>query len=303
MASSAADAAGSLFVLDRLGAASGLRHAITTRRRPPGPWGPAADWNLRRRGADPAVAAANWAALFAATGVPPERMVAPQQVHGAEVVVVGAPDAGKGLASGDPGIRGADALITATPGLFLLTGCADCVPVFVYDPVRRAIGLAHAGWRGTAARIAEKTVRAMGTAFGTDPADCLAAIGPAIGPCCYDVGQDVIDEVRDAYPEADDEWRGEPPLLIWSRRLPAWRARRGDAPDGEERVYLDLWAANRRALLLAGVPGSRIECPGLCTADHVDRFYSHRAEEGRAGRFMALLGLAPDGAAAGSLPG
>ena len=134
-------------------------------------------------------------------------------------------------------------------------------------------------------------VQAMAREYGTDPADCVAVIGPTIGPCCYEVGQEVIDAVRDAYLEADDEWQGEPPLLLWSRRLPAWRLRRGEPPDGEERVYLDLWAANRRALLLAGLRGANIHNPGLCTADHVDQFYSHRAEEGRAGRFMAILGL------------
>jgi YfiH family protein len=279
-----------LYRLDAFARYPALVQAITTRHRPAGPWGAAQDWNLKRRGADPAVAAANWAAFVTLSGVSLDRMVAPQQVHGAVVVAVDEADAGKGSRPGDPGILGADALITNTPDLYLLTGCADCVPVFVYDPVGGAVGLAHAGWRGTVARIAEQMVGTMTREYGTDPAHCVAVIGPAIGPCCYDVGQEVIDAVRDAYPEADDEWQGEPPLLIWTRRMPQWRMRRGDPPDGEERVYCDLWAANRRALLLAGLRAGNIHQSGVCTADQVDRFYSHRAEAGAAGRFMAILG-------------
>ena len=290
-ARAASSAEAGLYYLDAFASYPDLVQAVTTRRRPAGPWGPPGDWNMKRRGADPTVTAVNWAAFTALAGVPLARVVAPQQVHGVAVVAVGEQDAGKGSQVGDPGILGADALVTNTPDLYLLTGCADCVPVFLYDPVRRAVGLAHAGWRGTEGRIAEQTVRAMAQEYGTDPADCVAVIGPAIGPCCYDVGQDVIDAMRDSYPEADDEWQGEPPLLLWSRRLPGWRLRRGEPPDGEERVYLDLWAANRRALLLAGLRGPNVHTPGLCTADHVDQFYSHRAEEGHAGRFMALLGM------------
>jgi YfiH family protein len=288
-ASSGPDAG--LYALDALAASPELLHGLSTRHRPPGPWGPAGDWNMKRRGADPAQAAANWAAFVACAGVPLAQMVAPQQIHGVEVVAVSQADAGKGMQPGDPGLVGADALVTNTRGLYLLTGCADCAPIFLYDPQQGAVGLAHAGWRGTAGRIAEKTVQAMTQAYGTDPATCVAVIGPSIGPCCYNVGQEVIDAIRDAYPEADDEWHGEPSLLIWSRRQPQWQAQRGDPPDGEERVYLDLWGANRRALLLAGLQPAHIHTTALCTADHVDLFYSHRAEEGQAGRFMAILGL------------
>ncbi len=277
--------------LDALTPYPAIRHGLSTRHRPPGPWGPAGDWNMKRRGADPAVAAANWAAFVAASGVPLDRMVAPQQVHGTGVVPVDERDAGKGMVPGDPGIVGADALVTRTPGLTLLTGCADCAPVFIYDPATPAIGLAHAGWRGAAGRIAEQTVQAMTAAYGTDPADCVAVVGPAIGPCCYDVGQEVIDAVRDAFEEADDEWQGEPPLLIWTRRQPQWKIRRGDVPDAEERIYFDLGGATRRALLLAGLRPANIHTSGICTADQVDLFYSHRAELGLAGRFMGLLGL------------
>jgi YfiH family protein len=280
-----------LYQLPALAPYPAVRHGLSTRHRPPGPWGAAGDWNLKRRGADPAVAAANWAAFVAAAGVPLARMVAPQQVHGTVVMPVDGRDAGAGMQPGDPGIVGADALVTRTPDLYLLTGCADCAPVFIVDPATPAVGLAHAGWRGAVGRIAAATVATMAREYGTDPADCIAVVGPAIGPCCYGVGQEVIDAARDAFPEADDEWQGEPPLLTWTRRQPRWKMRRGDVPDAEERVYFDLWGANRRALLLAGLRPANIHLSGICTADHVDLFYSHRAEAGAAGRFMGLLGL------------
>jgi YfiH family protein len=205
-------------------------------------------------------------------------------------------DAGLGTQAGSRGIVGADAVVTRTPGLLLLCSAADCVSVFIYDPLTPAVGLAHAGWKGTAGHIAARAVAAMQDAFGTDPATCHAALGPSIGPCCYEVKGEVIESMRDAYPAADDEWQGEPPLLIWSRRRAAWQDRLGvpvTEPDSDEKVFLDLWRANRRALLLAGLPGDQIHSEGVWTAEHTDRFYSHRAEAGAAGRFIAFLGL-PD---------
>ena len=286
-----------IYLLAGFAAAPDLVQGCTTRARPVGPWGPPADWTLKRRGTDPVVAEANWQAFLATLGIPPGRMVAPQQVHGARVAVVTAADAGRGAAPGLASIPDSDALVTREPGLLLITGCADCVPVFVYDPRTPAIGLAHAGWRGTAARIAEGTVRAMVEAFGTDPADCCAVIGPSIGPCCYDVGGDVVEAIRDAYPQADEEWRGEPPLIVWSRRRAAWKDVQGlprSEPESDEKPFLDLWEANRRALLLAGLRPERIVVDGICTAETTELFYSHRAEHGRAGRFFGFLGLPAD---------
>jgi YfiH family protein len=211
-----------------------------------------------------------------------------------EVVAVTEADAGLGTLAGQRGIVGADGLITRTPGLLLLTGSADCVPVFVYDLVTPAVGLAHAGWKGTAGRIAEITVQAMTRAYGSDPARLVAVIGPSIGPCCYDVGGEVVEAIRDAYPGADDEWHGEPPLLVWSRRRPAWKDQQDlprTEPESDEKPFLDLWQANRRALLLAGLAPENIYIDGICTAETTELFYSHRAEQGQAGRFAAFLGL------------
>jgi polyphenol oxidase len=287
-----------IYLLAGLAAYPGLIQGCTTRRRPAGPWGPRADWTLKRRGTDPAVGDANWAAFSATVGVPASRMIAAEQVHGTTVVAVDASAAGPGTMAGNRGVAGADALVTRTPGLLLLTGAADCVPVFVYDPQQEAIGLAHAGWKGTAGRIAEATVRAMAAAYGTDPGACVAALGPSVGPCCYDVGGEVVEAIRDAYPEADDEWRGEPPLLVWSRRRAAWKDAQGlprTEPESDEKPFLDLWQANRRALIDAGLDPANIFIEGICTAEHTDLFYSHRAEAGRAGRFIGFLGL-PDAA-------
>ncbi len=287
-----------LYLLAGFHAYPDLVQGCTTRLRPAGPWGAVADWNLKRRGADPAVAEANWQAFAATLGIPMARMIAPEQVHGAEVAVVGEAEAGLGTMAGNRGVVGMDAVVTRTPGLLLLTGCADCVPVFVYDPRTPAVGLAHAGWKGTAGRIAEATVLTMVDAFGTAPDDCLAVIGPSVGPECYNVGGEVVEAIRDAYPDADDEWHGEPPILVWSRRRAAWKDQQAlprSEPDSDEKPFLDLWQANRRALLDAGLPSENIAIEGVCTAENTDLFYSHRAEQGRAGRFVGFLGLPPAG--------
>jgi hypothetical protein len=221
-------------------------------------------------------------------------MVAPQQIHGSEVAAVDAEQTVQAEGTRTGAVMGADALITATPGVLLLIGAADCVPVFVYDPAGRAVGLAHAGWKGTAGRIAEKMVRLMAERYGTDPAGCVAALGPSIGPCCYDVGVEVVEQIRDAYPEADEEWHGEPPLIVWSRRRPLWKYQQeipAEEPESDEKPFLDLWNANRRALIDAGLQPDNIWIDALCTAENSDRFYSHRAERGQAGRMMAFLGI------------
>jgi len=131
------------------------------------------------------------------------------------------------------------------------------------------VGLAHAGWRGTVLRIAERLIAEMALAWGTDPSDLVAAIGPAIGPCCYEVGADVIGEVRE--------------------RLPAGDALLGRGRPGH--AFLDLWQANREALLRAGVLPERIEVLGVCTACNVERFFSYRREGRLEGLFGAVVGV------------
>ncbi len=226
-------------------------------------------------GPDPVTVRRNRDRWAGAIGVEPSRLVCAQQVHGINVRLVVPDDAGRGYASFDDAIAGTDALITQSPELPLAVFCADCVPILLVDPVRRAIGAVHAGWRGTVADIAGQTIRAMGDSFGTDPADILAGIGPSIGRCCYQVGPEVID---------------------------AWNATGFDRPDraverGEGHRRFDLWRANTLALIAAGVPAHQIEVQGDCTRCRSDRYFSYRAQGKQAGRFAAIIALtSPDGA-------
>jgi len=145
---------------------------------------------------------------------------------------------------------------------------ADCAPVLFYSAARRAVGIAHAGWRGTALRVAAATAQMMVSAFGCDPAELLAAVGPSIGPCCYQVGPEVIEQFRQAFP-------GEQVL---------------SAPDAAGRAYADLWHANVVQLQEVGV--AQVEVSGFCTCCRQDVFFSHRGSGGRTGRFAAYIRLA-----------
>jgi len=160
-----------------------------------------------------------------------------------------------------------DAMTTATIGRHLVVTCADCLAVYVLDPETPAIGLAHAGWRGTVLGAGVSALRTLTDAFGTRPQDVQAAIGPSIGPQRYQVGEEVVAAVAEAFGGTDG--------LVQR------------ADDGS--AYLDLWAANELALQRAGV--TQIEVAGLCTATRTDEFYSHRAERGRTGRFGVIAAL------------
>lgn len=186
-----------------------------------------------------------------------------------------------------------DGLITSTPGLVLVVKVADCVPVLIADRQRRAAGAFHAGWRGTVARIVEKGVGEMRRQFGSEPGDLRAAIGPCIRRCCYAVG----DEVR-AHFESQFAYAGELfeevfdsnalhvryPLLFLNKRAPG----HGDAAS---EIHLDLVEANRRQLLDAGLDDRSIEVIDGCTACDTGCFFSHRAEFGKTGRMMAVIGI------------
>jgi YfiH family protein len=180
------------------------------------------------------------------------------QVHGARVGVVGLDDRGQVRPE-------TDALVTDTPGVVLMLRFADCAPVLFFSRRRRVIGLAHAGWRGVTAGNVPATVATLVEVFGCEPADLWAGVGPSIGPCCYDVGQDVVEQVREVV-------NGREPF-----RWEAGRAR------------LDLWTAVQSQLEENGV--GRIEVAQMCTACHTDEWFSHRAERGRTGRFGVAIGL------------
>jgi YfiH family protein len=182
-----------------------------------------------------------------------DSLFAAYQVHGRAVTVV-EPDT-------EPRPR-CDVLVTKSPDKTLMLRFADCTPVLLADPKRQAVAAVHAGWRGSAVRAAGAAVEALREVFGSRSSDIVAGIGPAIGPCCYTVGQDVCEAFSD-----------RPQLFS----------------DGK----LDLWEANRQALIEAGVAAENIEVAGVCTRCESDRFFSHRANAGQpAGRFAALIRIA-----------
>lgn len=233
-------------------------------------------------GDDPMAVVENRQRLAAALGLALDDWVAASQVHGSRVALVGAAERGRGAYQQASALPETDALITAQPGLLLSLRLADCVPILLFDPAHHAVGLAHAGWRGTVAHVAAATVQAMTAAFGSRADDLWAGIGPAIGPCCYAIGGDVAGQVQAALPwatEVLDERPGGSPRYITDSAM-----YRGS-------LYLDLWEANRRALLAAGLRPKHIEVAALCSACHTEEFYSHRAERGRTGRFGAVIGL------------
>ncbi|HUS18874.1 MAG TPA: peptidoglycan editing factor PgeF [Terriglobales bacterium] len=207
-----------------------------------------------------------------------------KQIHSSHIHVLDA--APKGLLVGD-------GVITDRPGLLLSIQTADCVPVLLMDPVKKAVGAFHAGWRGTAKRIVEKGVGMMQMRYGSRPADIRAAIGPCIQQCCYAVGPEVVDEFHSQFPYAaalfkdifdDDPVKKKYPLLFLTARAP------GHGPVGKQ-PHLDLTEANRRQLVEAGVAAENIWVAGLCTGCNTDKLFSHRKEDGFTGRMMAVVGV------------
>ena len=220
---------------------------------------------------DPENVLLNYRKMAGILGCKAEDMVVSAQVHGTQILRVGRSDRGKGVTRPRE-ITGIDGLITDEPDVCLVTIHADCVPVYLLDPVKKAIGLAHAGWRGTAAQIVAVTVRHMQEAFGTDPADLIAAIGPSIGPDCFECGEELI-------PEFEKTFGAE------ARRF----FRRAEAPG---KYYGDLWEANRTALIASGVRPESITVTDLCTACRPDIFHSYRKTKtpGRMAAFLELKG-------------
>lgn len=200
-----------------------------------------------------------------------------------------------------------DAALSRTPGLLLAVQTADCLPILLADTRQRAVAAIHAGWRGTLRRITEKTLGRMRIEFGTRPADVVAAIGPGIGACCYEVGHEVVQAFAAQFAEAR-AWFSSPPLSGLLKYAPTfddlatgveplplkWLTM---APPGHEppppRMYLDLVAANRWQLRAAGVPEKNIVASPLCTACRTDLLFSYRREQRRTGRLMGVIGIRP----------
>ena len=188
-----------------------------------------------------------------------------------------------------------DGLITATPGILLSIQTADCLPVILVDIKRHAVGVFHAGWRGTLRRIVEKGVGEMQKHFGTAARDVRAAIGPGVHNCCYQVGPEVRDKFLSQFGYAEalfretketNEIHERYPLLFLTARAPG----HSELP---KQIFLDLAEANRRQLLDAGVLAKNISTSELCTACRTDLLFSYRAEKGKTGRMMAVVGIRP----------
>ncbi|HLK05156.1 MAG TPA: peptidoglycan editing factor PgeF [Candidatus Acidoferrum sp.] len=183
-----------------------------------------------------------------------------------------------------------DASITKTPGLLLGVQTADCVPILLVDPKKHAVAAIHAGWRGTLARIAEKTVGELVAKFKSNPSDLLAAIGPSIGPCCYEVGAELVIQFTSQFADAadyfDEPRSGEEPNpLQWLNMMPP-----GHQPPPKN-VHLDLGKANRSQLLAAGLRENNIFSSGLCTACHPSLFFSYRKQGARSGRLLSAVAI------------
>lgn len=206
--------------------------------------------------------------LCGALGVEVASLVACDQVLGNAVAWVTEADRGRGATPASPALADTDALITDSPGATLMAFSADCPLIALADPGRRAVGLAHASRKGTLGRVALRTVRAMERLLGCEPSALVAGLAPSIGGCCYEVGEEVLADVRAALPDGEQ-----------------FIERRGG------RLHLDLWAANVAQLAEAGVPREQIEVAGVCTQCHADQFFSYRASGGRTGRFALLVGL------------
>lgn len=227
--------------------------------------------------------------FFAALNASAMRQIAMRQIHSDIVRVANSADA-------EPSVQTAkaDALITNQPGLLLTVQVADCVPILLADKKRHAIAAIHSGWRGTLQRIAEKALGRMQMEFGTRPQDVIAALGPGIGQCCFEVGPEVATEYEAKFPDAREWFQGPFDSLARGDNDPNWLPWLTMRPPGHQppapRVHLDLIAANRSILSAAGVPAGNIASSGFCTACRTDLFFSFRRER-VTGRMMAAIGI------------
>lgn len=206
-------------------------------------------------GDDPKCVRENEGRLCELLEISPENVVTTRQVHGTAIAIVTKPDK----------LVGYDALITNTPDIFIGILTADCYPILIHDRRTGACGAAHAGWQGTAERIAEKTINAMRDEFGTNPKKCLAWVGTGISGDRYEIGLEVAERFDSHH------------------LMPS--------PSDERRQCLDLSAVNRDQLVAAGIPPSQVQCSKFCSYRDADRFFSYRRDNGKTGRMLALIGI------------
>jgi YfiH family protein len=244
----------------------GVVNAVITRRggTSPEPW---SSLNVGGTvGDDPERVVDNRKRTFEALDKPVSSLFDVWQVHGTDVVCTDSP---RSFAEAH---KKADAILTDRPEVTLFMRFADCVPIFLYDPVRKVVGLVHAGWQGTVKRVVSHTIETMCEEYNSKPGDILAGIGPSIGPDHYEIGEDVSLHVRNAFGDVSSQF-----------------LQSCNGGDGVLRVKFDLWGANHFLLQEAGV--REIEVSKICTSCNLGDWYSHRAEKGRTGRFGAAIAL------------
>jgi len=252
-----------LYEFENLGRISNLVHFVTTRSGGVS-ISPYNSLNLGLHTTDtPEHVLANRALLAAETGIAFENFLYCSQVHSGDVKIIDSESVTNGILEAFPQT---DATVTSLPGICLMVMVADCVPVLLFDPVKKVSAVIHAGWRGTVKHITSNTVEVMVDRFGCNPADIIAGIGPSIGPCCYEVGE----EVRTVVEQSFGTTQGY--LVTKANSL---------------KPHFDLWYANHKQLTDSGVKPANIETSELCTLDNPDIFFSSRASGGVTGRFAA----------------
>lgn len=212
----------------------------------------------------------NFRRMAAALGVRMQDMVFSKQTHTTNVRIVTEEDRGKGIVK-PLDYEDVDGLVTNVPGLCLTTFYADCVPLFFVDPVHKAVGLSHSGWRGTVGRIGEETVKTMTSEYGTNPGDVIAAVGPSICQDCYEVSEDVIDQFRANFER--QYWED----LFYKKE--------------NGKFQLNLWKANEIIFQEAGIKKENMAIANVCTCCNPEVFFSHRASKGKRGNLAAFLAI------------
>ncbi len=210
----------------------------------------------------------NYKRIADALGIQCENMVLSRQVHDNKVREVSEADKGKGIYR-ENDLEGYDGLMTNIPNIALVTFYADCVPIFFLDPMKRAIAVSHSGWRGTVKEIGAETLERMKNRFGCHPGDMEIAIGPSIGSCCFEVGEEVVQAFVQPLP--------------WSKKY--------CCKTGVDKWHIHLQEIIRQSLLNAGAREERINVSGICTKCNNEIFYSHRGDHGKTGSLAAIMQL------------
>lgn len=221
------------------------------------------------RGDKPEAVLENYRRVAETFGKTVDDFICTDQTHTTTVLRVGKEEAGYGVTKERP-YTDVDGVITNEPGVILSTFYADCVPLYFVDPVHKAIGLSHSGWRGTVGRMGQKTLEAMKEAFGTNPADVYAAIGPSICQDCYEISEDVAEHFY-------EEFKGHGDEILISK--------------GNGKYQLDLWKTNEIVMLDAGILPEHLAVTNVCTCCNSEVLFSHRASHGKRGNLAAFMML------------